>query len=374
MMPIRVLHVIHSLDGGGAERQLTLLANASAAHGMTAAVACVNDAGQERLVPQVGVFRIRRRRRLDHRVLLDVTAAIDRFRPGIVHAWLPAVVTVPAMLAATLRRVPVLFSYRMAMRHDAPLKPIEWLVASACATGVLSNTDPAWCTRSYRWLYRRKRGLCIANGVEPNAVATNCRARHAHAGPLELLFAGRLSTQKNWPRLLDAMAALKSSTDVRLTVYGRGEQQAQVEQRIADLGLQDCVTMAGYQSNLRELMPHFDALVMPSLWEGMPNVVLEAMAAGLPCVLSDIPEHRKVCGAAGVALFFDVESSSQLADAVRALAASPERRRAMSDAGISRSESFSVASMVSRHAEAYRAMLAASGATLSALDQPAAGR
>ncbi len=300
---------------------------------------------------------MRRRWKLDPLILADTLAAIDRFQPDVVHAWLPAVVTIPAMVAARLRRVPVLFSYRTPMKNDAPLKPLEFMVAAGCATGIISNTEPARCSRLYRWLYHRKRGLMIANGVVANSRAHDCSARTVHEKPLQLLFAGRLSTEKNWPLLLQAMAQLVTRCDARLTICGRGEHQAQVESRIAELDLQDRVNLVGYQPDLRSAMEKYDSLVMPSLWEGMPNVVLEAMAAGLPCILSDIPEHRTVCGSTNAAVFFDLTSTASLVDAVCSVAGSVERRLAMSDAGLKRSAEFSVSHMVARHGEAYRWLL-----------------
>jgi glycosyltransferase involved in cell wall biosynthesis len=356
-MPIRVLHCIHSLQSGGAERQLILLANASASRDMVAAVACVDDTGRNQLAGDIPIYRVRRRWKIDRLLLADVLAAIDSFRPDIVQAWLPAVVTVPAMIAARLRHIPVLFSYRMAMKHDALSKPLELLVAAICADGIVSNADPAWCAGSYRWLYRRKRGVLVANGVVPNPNRYACASRHAHAGPIHLLFAGRLSVQKNWRCLLDAMAQLPLDSNVRLTVCGQGEDQGKVERKIAELALGNRVTMAGFRPNLREEMSGYDALVMPSSWEGMPNSVLEAMAAGLPCILSDIPEHRSACGPGLAAAFFDPRSAAALADAIRSIAGDVGRRVALSDAGIARSAEMSVVRMAGRYAETYLSFL-----------------
>jgi glycosyltransferase involved in cell wall biosynthesis len=357
MMPIRVLHCIHSLQSGGAERQLILLANASASRNMAAAVACVDDSGREQLAGDVPVYSIRRRWKIDRLLLADVLTAIDSFSPDIVHAWLPAVVTVPAMMAAKLRHIPVLFSYRMAMKHDALSKPLELLVAAICADGIISNANPTWCTGTYRWLYRRKRGVLIANGVAPNPNRYSCAARRAHGEPFNLLFAGRLSAQKNWRCLLDAMALLPSESNVRLTVCGQGEDGDKVERRIVELALENRVTMAGFNPDLRDEMSDYDALVMPSLWEGMPNSVLEAMAAGLPCILSDIPEHRSACGPGLVAVYFDPRSPTALAEAIRSIEVDVGRRLAMSDAGIDRSAEMSVDRMAGRYAEAYQSFL-----------------
>jgi glycosyltransferase involved in cell wall biosynthesis len=96
---------------------------------------------------------------------------------------------------------------------------------------------------------------------------------------------------------------------------------------------------------------------MPSWWEGMPNSVLEAMSAGLPCILSDIPEHRNLCGPGAAAAFFDPASPAALADAIRSIGGDVGRRVAMSDAGINRSAEMSVDRMTGRYAETYQSFL-----------------
>jgi glycosyltransferase involved in cell wall biosynthesis len=100
-----------------------------------------------------------------------------------------------------------------------------------------------------------------------------------------LLSVGRLAVQKDQATLLDALARLKNRP-WRLTLVGDGPLRGDLEQRAGQLGLADRITFAGFVDPL----PHFAAanvFVLPSRWEGLPAVALEALAAGLPVVATD---------------------------------------------------------------------------------------
>src|SRR6185436_2062177 len=116
---------------------------------------------------------------------------------------------------------------------------------------------------------------------------------------LELLYVGRLSPQKNVARLLDAVA--RTRRPLRLTVVGDGEQRTMLERRARDLGLTD-VVFAGPRlgTDLRDAYAAADAFVLPSDREGMPLVALEAMAASLPIIATDVPGNTELLGAVGL--------------------------------------------------------------------------
>jgi glycosyltransferase involved in cell wall biosynthesis len=133
--------------------------------------------------------------------------------------------------------------------------------------------------------------------VIPNAIDT---ARFATAHPaarseLEALFprpvrrivgaAGRLSPEKGFKDLVEAAALVaKSDQDVGFVVFGDGVLRPVLEEQIAAWGLNDRFVLVGFRRNLDDFLPHLDLLVQSSLTEGMPNVVLEASAAGIPVV------------------------------------------------------------------------------------------
>jgi glycosyltransferase involved in cell wall biosynthesis len=75
---------------------------------------------------------------------------------------------------------------------------------------------------------------------------------------------------------------------VKLLLIGDGPDRAAIEQRVGELGLRDHTIFAGSRPDVPDLLQAMDVFVFPSLWEGLPLTVLEAQAAGLPCVISDV--------------------------------------------------------------------------------------
>ncbi len=120
-----------------------------------------------------------------------------------------------------------------------------------------------------------------------------CRAADGH----HFLAVGRLAPQKNFALLLDAFARIARPAD-RLTLLGDGEQRARLEAQVAALGLGGRVHMPGHVDPLAAWLAQADALILSSDYEGVPAVLIEALAAGLPIVstrccvsIDDLLEH-----------------------------------------------------------------------------------
>ncbi len=101
--------------------------------------------------------------------------------------------------------------------------------------------------------------------------------------------AGRLSPEKGFDVLVDAIAlAREQESDVGFVIFGDGPCRAELQHQIASLGLTGSVALAGFRADLDRYLPHLDLLVLPSHTEGLPNVVLEACAAGVPVVATAV--------------------------------------------------------------------------------------
>lgn len=99
---------------------------------------------------------------------------------------------------------------------------------------------------------------------------------------------GRFMTQKNHAFLLDIFAALhRRAPESVLLLVGGGELEQPLREKVAALGLIDAVRFAGVRRDVPALLSAMDVFVFPSLYEGMPNTVIEAQATGLPCVIAD---------------------------------------------------------------------------------------
>ena len=99
---------------------------------------------------------------------------------------------------------------------------------------------------------------------------------------------GRFNVQKNHTFLIDVFSEiLKTRKDAKLLLIGRGELELEVKEKVHSLGLDDNVVFAGVRSDVNKLLSCIDVFLFPSLFEGLPVVLIEVQAASLPCVASD---------------------------------------------------------------------------------------
>ena len=182
----------------------------------------------------------------------------------------------------------------------------------------------------------------LPNGVDvhrfgPLPPARRAAVRAAAYGVADdrpvVICVGRLWPQKN-PRAFVATAGRLSSRfpDARFVMVGDGELRAAVQADVAAAGLADRVRLLGWRDDVPDLLAAADLFLLPSLWEGLPLVLLESLACGTPAVASDIPGNRAAV-AAGVDGELAPPEPDRLAAAVARLLADPARRRAFGEAG-----------------------------------------
>jgi len=150
--------------------------------------------------------------------------------------------------------------------------------------------------------------------------------------PFQLVSVGRLAEVKGYPLLLDAVALLVTEgRDLRLTLVGDGPERDQLEEQARRLGIADKIVFAGWktQEELRQLYQNSDICVLSSFAEGIPVVLMEAMASSVPCVaprITGIPELIRD-GIEG--LLVTPSHTEELASAIRKMMDEPDLRRQM---------------------------------------------
>ncbi len=129
---------------------------------------------------------------------------------------------------------------------------------------------------------------------------------------------GRIMPQKNHEQLVRIFEALhKKDANSCLLLVGDGDLRAQIEQMVADSGLQSSVIFTGVRTDVADLLQAMDVFVLPSLYEGFGMVALEAQAAGLPCILSD--QVPRECAATSAVTYMALsESPSAWAEKISA--------------------------------------------------------
>lgn len=108
-------------------------------------------------------------------------------------------------------------------------------------------------------------------------------------GPAVILSTGRLEPQKDYPILIQAFAKMRAKRECRLIILGEGKERSKLESLVETLNIQEYVSFSGFVPNPYVYMAKADLFVLSSAWEGFGNVLVEAMACGLPVVATDCP-------------------------------------------------------------------------------------
>ena len=242
--------------------------------------------------------------------------------PSGVAAWLwSLVIRTPYIVLLRGGDVPGFRPYDFAVLHRL-ISPILRLVWKR-AYGVVANSRGL---KDLGLVFEPK----IAIKVIPNGVADMGISAKRKWAPAHMLFVGRLVYQKGLDILFEALANLKKKKWT-LTIVGDGPRISWLEQRATDLGIIDRIHFSGWQS--REQLPHHyqeaNLFVYPSRHEGMPNALLEAMSAGLPCVASNIAGNEELIDSGVNGFLVESENSAELQRALEKLLQDEALRKKM---------------------------------------------
>jgi glycosyltransferase involved in cell wall biosynthesis len=152
--------------------------------------------------------------------------------------------------------------------------------------------------------------------------------------------AGRLADVKNYPLLIDAFAILRQRTAASLFVLGEGDREASLRQRIHERGLDDCVHLCGFRANPWSYIARADVFALTSRYEGFGNVIVEAMACGVPVVATSSPGTREILTSGANGLLVDDHEPAAFAAALAAVIDDDALRGKMADSARRHAERF----------------------------------
>jgi glycosyltransferase involved in cell wall biosynthesis len=215
---------------------------------------------------------------------------------------------------------------------------------------------------------KRETITTIYNPVVSPALATRAAEPVAHAwfaagAPPVLLAVGRLHAQKNFSLLLQAFALVRSGRRVRLMILGEGPQRAALEADIERLGIGADVALPGWIANPYAYMRRASLFVLSSQWEGLPGVVIEALACGCPVVATDCPSGpREILAGGRYGMLVPVNNAPALAHAIAHTLDMP----CDADRLIARADDFSVAAGIASYRRLIDAVTSSPGTHVSA--------
>ncbi len=308
------------MGGGGAERQLVYLSRGMARLGWKVHVGLLTGGPNLADLQAAGasVHRLPARSSYDPRIPLGIFRLIRRIDPALVQTWLE-MTDVLGGAACTLTGKPWILTQRRSPVETTGLKWRARNFLARYAAAVVSNTrvgELFWD----RYLQRRVPSRMIPNALpldEIDAVPPTLVPRARTAQKI-ILYVGRLDCEKNLSTLISALSLVARTHDYRALFVGKGDLEVELHTRVHQDGLGDRVTFSGWKprEEIWGLMKGADLFASISLREGMPNTVMEAMACGLPLVLSDLPEHRELVPS-GTATLVDPHNPEAVAAGLR---------------------------------------------------------
>jgi glycosyltransferase involved in cell wall biosynthesis len=199
----------------------------------------------------------------------------------------------------------------------------------------------------------------IPNGIDLTRFAAQGWSTVRDNDPIRLLFAGRLDRQKGIDVLLDALASLPRPSEFTLKIVGVGADLPKLEAQVRALGLQQIVEFCGRRSDMAAEYAWSEIVVFPSRYEGMPNVVLEAMACARPVLGTRIDGTRDLVQEPSTGWLVPPEDVKALAAALANVSRQRQNLRAIGAGGRAIVERrFALPHIAGQYLKEYEALLA----------------
>lgn len=309
----RILFLLTTSDWGGVQLFIHAVAQATKKHGFEVRVAAGGEGALEGRCAEAGLpyTRLQTFRReispfADLAALHEIRLLMRDFKPDIVHLNSSKMGVIGA-LAADLEHAPRVI-YRIGgwsfLEEIAGWKKLiyrlaeKWTADKKDVIVTVHSGDEKLARREK--IKPRGRLITIPNGIDLANFDQNLLGREEARNKLGLkseeLVVGTVANfypAKNLPAYLATIAPLvPSRNNVRFVVLGDGPERAAIEKRREKLALDERVILAGRREDAARLLSAFDIFVLPSSKEGMPWALLEAMAASLPCIATDVGANR----------------------------------------------------------------------------------
>lgn len=357
----RVLFVVGNFVAGGAERHLLEMWSRFDRETFAIEIACIHREGQ--FLPKVEalgwpIHDLKIGNRLygpsGWLGLLRLIRATRAFRPHVIHGYLfgPNLL---AVLAGRLCGVPVVaVAKRNVDAFETPRQVAVSRWVHRNATHVTAVSEKVADTVVDLGV-PRARITVIPNGVDVSRFDRVPETPRAAGEPTRIGSVGCLAARKDYGTLLDALALMKKDgLEFTTTLVGDGPDRSLLEAKAASLGLDGRVRFLGERPDVEPLLKAMDVFVLSSREEGIPNALLEAMAAGRPSVATAVGGTPEVMEDGRTGWLVPASSPEALAAALGDVLRRPDEARRRGEAAHRATvETMSIDAMVRRHEEFY---------------------
>lgn len=297
----RLMFVITGLNMGGAENQLLLMARELRLLGWEVAVVSLIEPRyfvEEFRSFGASVFSLRMAPGVaDLRALARFVQLVKKWKPTVIHSHMYHANVFARVARLFFPSIPLISTAHNTDEFEGSrFKVWAYRLTSRLSSYMTNVSQAGYLRYVYLKIIDSEKGEFIPNGVDTQRFDSNSAARSRLRNLFGVkkefvwLAIGRLVPAKDFENLIEALAELRKSgcPDFCLFLVGEGPQESQLKQQVVNLGLEECVFFLGARRDVPELMCAADAFVMSSAWEGLPMVILEAMASGRIVVATDV--------------------------------------------------------------------------------------
>lgn len=378
---MRVLFIVPNLVAGGAERQIANLMKGLLERGIIPSLFMLDPVGifLDEIPKGVKVYLPKSHRPSDpsmnlvikHRnplkTISEIIQAVYKEKPDILYSrhW-PT--KIPAAFAGWLLRKKVVLSeansliyemaYKDTKRRNFYLKNIACRLADAVVAvsqGVADSLNQLFKLNSkIRVIYN---GFDLVE-IEKRSTEEVSHPWFNHAQPIALTV-GRLVNQKGLNYLLHAVNLINRKTPLRLIIIGDGELKEKLKKQAEGLGIKDKVDFLGVKKNPFAYMARCDLFVLSSLYEGLPNVLVEAMALGLPVISTNCPHGpSEIIENGKNGILVPVKDPQAISEAVLKVLGDNQLKDKLRKEAKIRAKDFSLDNMISEYVELFLSLSA----------------
>lgn len=348
------MYVVQMIDGlsvGGAQQLQLTFARQASRRGIKLSVISLSEddgSGYSQQLQSLGVsvHFFPMQRLFDLGMLFGIAKWLRRERPDVIHTHLTYSNIIGSLLGriCAIPSVTTLHSVGFDFRFQASRTIKAEIVALKVGLNRLIACGPE-VERHFKTIVPRREILIIPNAIdyishevinEYDRISFR-REIDVDGASLIIISVGRLTYQKGFHDLIDAFSIVRSShPSAVLALAGGGGYRDELEKKITSLNLQEHVVLLGERKDIARLLSVSDIFVLASHWEGLPISILEAMAAGLPVVVTNVGDISWAVGSAGIVV--PPKDHMALATSLISLLDDSSLRRYLGQAGRTRIE------------------------------------
>lgn len=365
MNKVNILHVIATLDIGGAEKQLVELVKRTDKKKFNPVVCCLTRGGaleEELKKTKIEYLVLGKKFKLDFSATFKLIPILKQKNIHILHTWM-FTSNFFGRIAGLFAHTPIMIASERGF--DRWKNRFHLLIDWAFS----HFTDKIICvSEGVKNFYNKQGGvplyklITIYNGIDTNSPLVNeykKKTLNLEKDSIVITNIGHLISYKGLKYLLHATSEIiKNFPKARLLIAGEGPQKNELEKLAKKLNISDYVIFLGLRRDIKEILSITDIFVLPSLVEGLPNAIMEAMFGGKPVVATNIPGNDELVVNGETGVLVPAKNINSLASAIINLLKNPQKAKDMGLKGREKVETlFPIDKTIKKTEELYESLI-----------------